>query len=90
MSSPRQSLRTAGVAVRVMAVLTVVLAAIGVRLARRRRRALVTAAALVAAGALLLGLGLVIFFPWFLVAIWILVVSIGMFVGASRAPAPAV
>ena len=38
----------------------------------------------------ILGLGLVIFFPWFLVAIWILVVSIGMFVGASRAPAPAV
>ena len=43
-----------------LAVLTVVLAAIAVWLARRRRRALVTAAALVAAGALLLGLGLVI------------------------------
>ena len=38
----------------------------------------------------ILGLGLVIFFPWFLVAIWILVVSIGMFVGAGRVTAPVV
>src|SRR5262249_43812809 len=34
-----------------------------------------------------LSLGLLIFFPWFLAAIWILVVSIGMFVRSSRAPA---
>ena len=38
----------------------------------------------------ILGLGLIIFFPWFIVAIWILVVSIGMFVRAGRAPAAAV
>jgi len=38
----------------------------------------------------ILGLGLIAFFPWFLVAIWILVVSIGMFVRAGRGPATAV
>jgi hypothetical protein len=38
----------------------------------------------------ILGLGLIVFFPWFLVGIWILVVSIGMFVRAGRAPAAAV
>ena len=38
----------------------------------------------------ILGLGLIVFFPWFLVGIWILVVSIGMFVRAGRAPAPVV
>ncbi|WP_052432918.1 hypothetical protein [Streptacidiphilus carbonis] len=43
-----------------LGVLTVLLAALAVWLARRRRRALVTAAVLVAAGALLLGLGLVV------------------------------
>jgi hypothetical protein len=37
----------------------------------------------------IIGLGLIIFFPWFVVAIWILVVSIGMFVRAGRAPAAA-
>jgi len=36
----------------------------------------------VAAG--ILGLGLIIFFPWFVVAIWILVVSIGMFLRSGR------
>ena len=38
-----------------------------------------------------LSLGLIIFFPWFLAAIWVLVVSIGMFVRAGRfheEPAP--
>jgi hypothetical protein len=38
-----------------------------------------------------LSLGLIIFFPWFVAAIWVLVVSIGMFVSASRfeeEPAP--
>jgi hypothetical protein len=38
----------------------------------------------------IIGLFLVIFFPWFVAAIWILVVSIGMFVRAGRAPAAAV
>jgi hypothetical protein len=38
----------------------------------------------------ILSLGLLIFFPWFLAAIWILVVSIGMFLRAGRAPAAAV
>ena len=37
----------------------------------------------------ILSLGLIIFFPWFVLAIWILVVSIGMFVRAGRAPAAA-
>ena len=36
----------------------------------------------VAAG--ILGLGLIIFFPWFVVGIWILVVSIGMFLRSGR------
>lgn len=38
-----------------------------------------------------LSLGLIIFFPWFVAAIWVLVVSIGMFARASRfqeEPAP--
>ncbi len=38
----------------------------------------------------ILGLLLIVFFPWFIVALWILVVSIGMFVRAGRAPAAAV
>ena len=37
----------------------------------------------------ILSLGLIIFFPWFVLGIWILVVSIGMFVRAGRAPAAA-
>ena len=41
----------------------------------------------VAAG--IIGLGLIIFFPWFVVAIWMLVVSIGMFVRASRSSSAA-
>jgi len=35
----------------------------------------------------IISLFLVIFFPWFLVAIWILVVSVGMFVRGGRTPA---
>ncbi len=38
-----------------------------------------------------LSLGLIVFFPWFVAAIWVLVVSIGMFARASRfeeEPAP--
>jgi hypothetical protein len=40
----------------------------------------------------ILGLGLIAFFPWFVVAIWILVVSIGIFVrgGRNTAVSPAV
>ena len=38
----------------------------------------------------ILALGLVIFFPWFLAAAWILVVSIGMFIRAGREPRAAV
>ena len=34
----------------------------------------------------ILGLLLIVFFPWFVVAIWILVVSIGMFLRGGRAP----
>ena len=37
----------------------------------------------------ILGLGLIIFFPWFVVGIWILVVSIGMFLRSGKAPAAA-
>ena len=32
-------------------------------------------------------LALVIFFPWFVLAVWVLVVSIGLFVRAGRTPA---
>jgi hypothetical protein len=38
----------------------------------------------------ILALALIAFFPWFLFGIWILVVSIGMFVRAGRAPAASV
>ena len=38
----------------------------------------------------ILSLALIAFFPWFVFGIWILVVSIGMFVRAGRAPAAAV
>ena len=38
----------------------------------------------------ILSLALIAFFPWFVFGIWILVVSIGMFVRAGRAPAGAV
>src|SRR5512133_3647726 len=38
----------------------------------------------------ILALALIAFFPWFLFGIWILVVSIGMFVRAGRTPAGAV
>src|SRR4029079_13789884 len=34
----------------------------------------------------ILSLALIVFFPWFLAAIWILVVSVGMFLRAGRAP----
>jgi hypothetical protein len=63
---------------------------IAASLAALRARAVPTWAGWLGIVVGILGLALVIFFPWFLVAIWILVVSIGMFVRAGRAPAPAV
>jgi hypothetical protein len=63
---------------------------IAASLAALRARAVPTWAGWLGIVVGILGLGLVIFFPWFLVAIWILVVSIGMFVRAGRAPAAAV
>jgi hypothetical protein len=63
---------------------------IAASLAALRARAVPTWAGWLGIVVGILGLGLVIFFPWFLVAIWILVVSIGLFVRAGRAPAPAV
>jgi hypothetical protein len=38
----------------------------------------------------ILSLALIVFFPWFLAAIWILVVSVGMFLRAGREPRAAV
>ena len=35
----------------------------------------------------ILTLGLIIFFPWFVLAVWVLVVSIGLFIRGGRAPA---
>jgi hypothetical protein len=63
---------------------------IAASLAALRARAVPTWAGWLGIVVGILGLGLVIFFPWFLVATWILVVSIGMFVRAGRAPAPVV
>ena len=37
----------------------------------------------------IISLFLIVFFPWFVVAIWILIVSIGMFIRAGRASAAA-
>jgi hypothetical protein len=63
---------------------------IAASLAALRARAVPTWAGWLGIVVGILGLGLIIFFPWFLVAIWILVVSIGLFLGASRAPRAAV
>jgi hypothetical protein len=63
---------------------------IAASLAALRARAVPTWAGWLGIVVGILGLGLVIFFPWFLVAIWILVVSIGMFLRAGRAAAPAI
>jgi hypothetical protein len=38
----------------------------------------------------ILSLGLIVFFPWFLAAAWIVVVSVGMFMRAGREPRAAV
>jgi hypothetical protein len=63
---------------------------IAASLAALRARAVPTWAGWLGIAVGILGLGLIAFFPWFLVAIWILVVSIGMFVRAGRTPATAV
>jgi len=63
---------------------------IAASLAALRARAVPTWAGWLGIAVGILGLGLIAFFPWFLVAIWILVVSIGMFVRAGRGPAAAV
>ena len=63
---------------------------IAASLAALRARAVPTWAGWIGILVGILGLALIVFFPWFLVAIWILVVSIGMFIGAGRAPAAAV
>ena len=57
---------------------------IAASLAALRARAVPTWAGWLGIVVGILGLGLIVFFPWFLVAIWILVVSIGMFV--ARGP----
>ena len=63
---------------------------IAASLAALRARAVPTWAGWLGIVVGILALGLIIFFPWFLVAIWILVVSIGLFLGAGRAPRAAV
>lgn len=59
---------------------------IAASLAALRARAVSTWAGWLGIVAGILGLLLIVFFPWFVVAIWILVVSIGMFLRAGRAP----
>jgi len=59
---------------------------IAASLAALRARAVPTWAGWLGIVAGILGLLLIVFFPWFVVAIWILVVSIGMFLRAGRAP----
>jgi hypothetical protein len=63
---------------------------IAASLAAVRARAVPTWSGWLGIVAGILSLALIIFFPWFVLAIWILVVSIGMFVRAGRAPAAAV
>jgi hypothetical protein len=63
---------------------------IAASLAALRARAVPVWAGWLGVVAGILGLLLIAFFPWFIVALWILVVSIGMFVRAGRAPAAAV
>ena len=63
---------------------------IAASLAALRARAVPTWAGWLGIVAGILGLALIVFVPWFIVALWILVVSIGMFVRAGRAPAAAV
>src|SRR5436190_9146638 len=57
---------------------------IAASLAALRAGAVPTAAGWVGVAAGILGLGLIAFFPWFAVGIWVLVASIGMFVRGGR------
>jgi hypothetical protein len=63
---------------------------IAASLAALRARAVPTWAGWLGILAGILGLLLIVFFPWFVVAIWILVASIGMFLRAGREPRAAV
>ena len=63
---------------------------IAASLAALRARAVPTWACWLGIVVGILSLLMIVFFPWFLFAIWVLVVSIGMFLRAGRAPAPAV
>jgi hypothetical protein len=63
---------------------------IAASLAALRARAVPTWSGWLGIVAGILSLALIAFFPWFVFGIWILVVSIGMFVRAGRAPAAAV
>lgn len=63
---------------------------IAASLAALRARAIPTWAGWLGIVAGILGLLLIVFFPWFVVAIWILVASIGMFLRAGREPRAAV
>jgi hypothetical protein len=63
---------------------------IAASLAALRARAVPTWSGWLGIVAGILSLALIAFFPWFVFGIWILVVSIGMFVRAGRAPAGAV
>ena len=62
---------------------------IAASLAALRARAVATWAGWLGIVAGVLSLALIVFFPWFVFGIWILVVSIGMFVRAGREPAAA-
>jgi hypothetical protein len=60
---------------------------IAASVAGMRARAVPTWAGWLGVVAGILSLALIVFFPWFVLAIWVLVVSIGMFVraGSTRA-----
>ena len=57
---------------------------IAASLAALRARAVPTWAGWLGIVVGILGLALIVFFPWFLVGVWILVVSVGMFLRAGR------
>jgi hypothetical protein len=59
---------------------------IGASLAALRARAVPAWAGWLGIVAGILSLALLVFFPWFVFAIWVLVVSIGMFMRAGREP----
>jgi hypothetical protein len=63
---------------------------IAASLAALRARAVPTWAGWLGIVVGILSLALLVFFPWFLAAIWILVVSVGMFLRAGREPRAAV